>query len=76
LKEALVELTLGKKALQSVSVHRTNHRWVLPGLDVLRTYDTMVDLKYHVLELARRKCHCCIPWHNHDHFRTQWSVTR
>lgn len=52
LKEALVELTLGWRALRIwVFIAEFNKEFIL-GLDVLRAYDVSVDLECHLLRLG------------------------
>jgi hypothetical protein len=53
LKEALVELTLGRDALRIwVFVAEITDEFILLGLDVLRAYDASVDLGHNVLRLG------------------------
>ena len=57
LREALVELTLGQRALRIwVFVAEVTDEFIL-GLDVLRAYDASVDLGRHLLRRVRRKLH-------------------
>ena len=52
LKEALVELTLGRRALRIwVFVADVTDEFIL-GLDILRAYDASVDLGRHLLRLG------------------------
>jgi len=55
LKEALVDLTLGRQALRIwVFVAEVTDEFIL-GLDVLRAYDASVDLGCHLLRLGREE---------------------
>jgi len=55
LKEALVELTLGQRALRIwVFVVEVTDEFIL-GLDVLRAYDASVDLRRHLLRLGQEE---------------------
>jgi hypothetical protein len=55
LKKALVELTLGRRALRIwVFVVYVTEKFIL-GLDVLRAYDTSVDLGRHLLRWGREE---------------------
>jgi hypothetical protein len=55
LKEALVLLTLGRRALTIwVFVPEVTDEFIL-GLDVLRAYNTSVDLGHHLLRLGREE---------------------
>jgi hypothetical protein len=55
LKEALVELTLGRRALRIwVFVAEVTDEFIL-GLDVLRAYDAFVDLGRHLLLLGQEE---------------------
>ena len=55
LKEAHVELTLGRRALRIwVFLADVTDEFIL-GLDILRTYDASVDLGRHLLQLGREE---------------------
>jgi len=55
LKEAFVELTLGRRALRIwVFVAEVTDQFIL-GLDVLRAYDASVDLGRHLLRLGQEE---------------------
>ena len=55
LKEALVELTLGRQALRTwVFVAEVTDEFIL-GLDVLRAYDASVDIGRHLLRLGQEE---------------------
>jgi predicted aspartyl protease len=55
LKEALVELTLGQRALRIwVFVAEVTDEFIL-GLDVLRAYDASLDLGRHLLRLGQEE---------------------
>jgi hypothetical protein len=57
-EEALAELTLGWSVLQIwVFTDKTTDKFI-PGLDVLWAYDTVVDLKHHMLRVGEVSL-CC-----------------
>ena len=55
LKEALVELTVGRRAMRLwVFVEEVTDEFI-QGLDVLRAYDASVDLRLHLLRLGKEE---------------------